>query len=81
MAKNETTQGFEVYPLEATIRVSKRQLADKYKLDYIAAQGLVQFLVATGKAKVVAKQKSASGKGKPTEIFEIPETVTLNFAA
>ena len=82
MAQNETTIGFEVLPIVPdTICVSKKELAKKYKMDYISAQGLVSFLVATGKAKLVAKRKSLSGKGKPTEIFEIPTVVTLEFAA
>jgi hypothetical protein len=79
MARNETTEGFCVYP--ETIRVSKKNLAEKYKLDYLTAQGLVSYLLATGNAKLVDKRKSPSGKGKPTEIFEIPVEVTLHFAA
>jgi len=79
MARQETTEGFLVYP--ETIRVSKKDLADKYNLDYLTVQGLVSYLVATGHARVVDKRKSASGRGKPTEIFEIPIEVTLKFAA
>lgn len=61
---------------KCTIKV----LADQLDVDYPVAAGLVKLLVAKGIATVSGKQPaaSASGKGKPSTIYEIPDQFTLS---
>jgi hypothetical protein len=44
----------------------------------VEANSVMNFLKAKGLAVVVGKRKTASGKGKPSTIFEIPQDVTLS---
>ena len=62
------------------MKCSVKELAAQLKVDYAVAQGVIKFLESQGQATVVEKRKSASGKGKPSNIYEIPETVTIQFA-
>lgn len=59
------------------MKISKKELAERLGVEYAAAAGLVAILEAKGLASVVEKRPNPTGKGKPTDIFEIPETVTL----
>jgi|SaaInlV_165m_DNA_1040744.scaffolds.fasta_scaffold37171_2 hypothetical protein len=44
----------------------------------VEANSVMNFLKTKGLAVVVGKRKTASGKGKPSTIFEIPQDVTLS---
>lgn len=79
MARQETTVGFEVYPI--CIKLSVKEFAEKHEVDYATAQGVIKFLEAKGLAtKVGTKRTSVTGKGKPTNIYEVPVAVLLAVA-
>lgn len=44
-------------------------------LDYVDARGFVKVMEKAGYAREVEKQKSASGKGKPTTVYEIDQKI------
>ena len=58
-----------------------KELADELQLDYLTTQGLVKFLVEVGEAKKVGVRPTASGKGKPSNVYELPEKVEINLKA
>jgi hypothetical protein len=83
MATNETTSGFEVFPLPTTvIHTSIQEFANVHKCDYVEAAGTMRFLLHKGVAKKVGKRRSSPfGRGKPTDIYEIPSEVSLKLIA
>jgi len=80
MARQETSEGFEVLPLP-TYRTSAKEFAEKTKVDYAVAQGFIKYLVSQGVAQEVEKRKVAGAKGKPTNIYELPIELRLKLAA
>ena len=83
MTANETTSGFEVFPLPTTfIHTSISEFAEAHKCDYVEAAGTMRFLLNKGIAKKVGKRRSTPfGRGKPTDIYEIPTEVNLKLVA
>lgn len=85
--QNETTEGFEVYPLEetvvklATIKTSIKEFGDAHGLDYLEAQGFIKAMVKLGHAKQLESRKVAGQKGKPTNIYELPASFTMKLVA
>lgn len=63
------------------MKTSVKELAEKHGVEYADARGMVKWLEKVGHAKIVEKRPAASGKGKPTDIYELPDSVTLNLAA
>lgn len=59
------------------MEVSTKQLAEKMDIDYPVAAALIKLIVKAGKGKELRKVPAAGGKGKPTTIYELPETVTI----
>lgn len=61
-----------------SMKCSVAEFAAKHGVDYATANGLVKFLEAKGLATLGEKRKAAgSGKGKPTNIYTLPTSVTL----
>lgn len=60
-------------------RLDTKQIADRLGVSYVVAAGLVKHLVASGKATVAEKVKAASGLGKPTKVYEVADSVSLDF--
>lgn len=79
MARQETSAGFEVYPLP--VKTSVKEFAEKHKVDYATARGFIEFLVASGIAEQLDSRKIPGKKGKPTNIYELPTLFTLDLAA
>lgn len=94
----EKTEGFEILPLPIEpvqwlpmtakvvtvppVKMSIKEFAERHKVDYLVAQGLIKFLEAKGLAfKVGTKKTSLSGKGKPTNVYEIPASCELKLVA
>lgn len=62
-------------------RVTANQLASQLKVEYVVAASLLKLAVSTGQGKEVGKVKtSLSGKGKPSTVYEIPETLTISLS-
>jgi len=62
------------------VRVTAKVAADRLGISYVVAAGLLSYLEDIGQATVVEKIKHSSGRGKPTNLFEVDENVTLSFA-
>ena len=59
------------------IQLTTNQLAVKLGVDYQIAQGLVKLLLAKGLAVKVGKIPSPAGRGKPSDIWELPLSITI----
>lgn len=62
-------------------RLNTKEVADRLGISYVVAAGLVKHLVSTGKATLAEKVKAESGLGKPTRVYEIADSVGLDFTA
>lgn len=62
------------------LRVTAKQLAEKLKVDYVAASSLIKVMLSRGAAKEVDSIKSPSGKGKPSRVYELPPQWTLDLS-
>lgn len=56
-------------------KITTKQLADMFHVEYIEAAGLLRFLEKRGLVTVVGKLPNISGRGKPSTIYEVPEKV------
>lgn len=61
-----------------TMRLNTEDFAKKVGVSYVVAAGLLKHLVSVGKAVLVDKVKHKSGKGKPTSVYELGDSVTLD---
>jgi predicted ArsR family transcriptional regulator len=59
------------------MKITAKEVAEHLGIDYVVASGLMTALVDKGIAKHVENRKHASGKGKPTRVFEVNQTITL----
>jgi predicted ArsR family transcriptional regulator len=59
------------------MKVTAKDVAEHLGIDYVVASGLMTALVEKGLAKHIENRKHPSGKGKPTRVFEVNQTVTL----
>lgn len=68
-------------------RLDTKQVAERLGVSYVVAAGLVKHLVATGQATLVEKRKSEkteknpAGLGKPTSIYEVADSVSLDLTS
>lgn len=60
------------------MKLTAKELSDRLGVDYVVVSSVLRFLVQKGYAAEVGSQKSPSGKGKPSIVYEVPESVTLN---
>ena len=63
------------------MKLTAKDVADYMGVDYVIASGLMTMLVSKGLATHVENRKSATGKGKPTRVFEVNSTVQLELAS
>lgn len=63
------------------MRTSVTELAERLKVDYAHAQGLVKLLEKRGLATLFEKRPNKAGKGKPTNIYELPDKIELDLTA
>lgn len=62
------------------MKVTAKEFAAKQGIDQLEAKAVLVFLVAKGQASLLdEKRKSDSGHGRSSAVYEVPETVTLNF--
>lgn len=57
-----------------------KQIAERLGVSYVVAAGLVKYLMQTGRAKLADKVKHPSGKGKPTAVYELADSVVLDLS-
>jgi len=63
------------------MKITAREVAEHLGVDYVVASGLMTALVEKGIAKHVENRKHATGKGKPTRVFEVSQNITLELFA
>lgn len=63
---------------EETIKGTVKDFQTMFNVDAAITNGFIKFLEATGAAKNVGQQKSPSGKGKPSTVWEIPKVFAVN---
>jgi hypothetical protein len=83
MASNETTVGFEVLALPPVyVQVTIQEFATAHKCEYVEAAGTIRFLRHKGIAKKVGKRYAPfGGRGKPTDVYQIPTEINLKLSA
>lgn len=59
------------------VRGNTTEIAKKLGVEYLVAHSLLTFLEQRGLAKIVEKVKSPSGRGKPTNIWEFENELTI----
>lgn len=63
------------------MKLTAKDAADRLGVSYVIAAGILSHLEDAGKVKVVEKRFHASGRGKPTRVYEVPSEVALNFGS
>lgn len=53
------------------------QLASKLDVEYATAAAIIKLIVKQGKGKELRKIPQPSGKGKPSTMYELPDTFTI----
>lgn len=59
-------------------KMTVKQLAEAIGVEYLMASSLVKLMVSKGVAKAVDKLPSEKGKGKPSVIYEIPDSFEIS---
>lgn len=59
------------------MKVTAKEVAAHLDMDYTVVSGLLNALCKKGVVKHVEDRKSASGRGKPTKVFEVDQKITL----
>lgn len=54
-----------------------QEFAEKQNIDYQMANQLMSFLVKQGRAKLVGKRPTATGKGKPSGLYQYEKSFTM----
>lgn len=58
--------------------VTVKMFSEKHKMDYLSASAFLKGLTELGVVKLVRQQKSENGKGKPSNVYAVPTSITLN---
>lgn len=59
------------------MRMTIKEFAEKFELDYMAANGTLKFLCSIGIVDKVAE--IANSRGKPSHVYEIPVSARIIF--
>lgn len=51
-----------------------------HDVDYIQASNFLKFLFQKGVVREVRRDRPKSGKGRPTIVYEVPETINLKLS-
>ena len=63
------------------VRLNTKELSARLDVSYVVAAGLLKYLVANNKAKLVDKVVTAeNGLGKPIRIYEMEDSVRLDLS-
>lgn len=61
------------------MRLTAKDVAARTGMSYVVAAGLMAYLEDKGKAVVVEKRFAASGRGKPTRVYEVDQHTMIDF--
>ena len=61
------------------MRVTSKEVAEKFNIKYTVAAGLMSLLQKQGQATVVEKRFHSSGKGQPIRVYEVNSESFINF--
>jgi len=61
------------------MKITARELSNSMNMDYGTANLILRYMVKTGAATIVEKRKHASGRGKPTNVYEVGDKFVLVF--
>ncbi len=64
--------------MSATTRVTARVLSDDLGVPYAEAAGFLKVLQQLGAIATPTKMTGQSGKGKPSLVYELPASITVN---
>lgn len=62
------------------MQVTTKQFARMHDVDYIQASNFLKFLFQKGVVREVRRDRPKSGKGRPTIVYEVPETINLKLS-
>lgn len=63
--------------MEKTMKVTVAEFQEMKGISYAEANSLLNILKVDGQVSLVGQRKRADGLGKPSNIFEIPQRITL----
>lgn len=61
------------------MRCTINEMVERLGVERDKVYGLVAYLIATGHIQIVDKIPPPNGKGKSSNVYEIPESITINF--
>jgi transcription initiation factor IIE alpha subunit len=61
------------------IRTTTKEFAERLGVEYQVAAGLLRYLKEKGLAKIVETRPNPSGKGKGSDVYELPTSIALEF--
>lgn len=62
------------------MHVTSKELSDITGIDPIVTNGFISFLSKKGIIKEAGQRLSVSGRGKPSIVWDIPETLTFSLS-
>jgi hypothetical protein len=63
---------------ELNMKLTVKDFSDKSGVSYAVVAGVFKLGVTAGVIQEVEKRKTASGKGKPSIVYEVPDVVTFD---
>jgi predicted transcriptional regulator len=60
------------------MKMTIKEFSESTGTNVLDAGGFIRFLEAKGMANMVEQRKSPSGKGKPSNVYEFAEDISLN---
>ena len=67
--------------MEKKMKVTVAEFQEIKGISYAEANSLMNILKVDGQVSLVGQRKRADGRGKPSNIFEIPQFITLQLFA
>lgn len=61
--------------------LTTNEFAALHEVDYAVAAGTLKFLLAKGIVTEAGSRPNPTGKGKPSALFNVPETATVTLKA
>ena len=60
---------------------SIKELAEANQLDYLEAQGFLKTLIKLGQCKLVSQRKQEGQRGKPTNVYQVPNNLIISLVS
>lgn len=62
------------------MQVTTKQFARMHDVDYIQASNFIKFLHLKGVVKEVRRDRPKGGRGRPTIVYDVPDTINLKLS-